>query len=105
QQPEPGHGRTLLWLKNPPASVILPGDLPMRVDSSTKVKYAHAPAPAVAVIGCGYWGKNLVRTFNALGALTEVCDMTPAGRAAAAQLAPQARITADVERVWDGEAS
>jgi len=29
---------------------------------------------AVAVIGCGYWGKNLVRVFSQLGALKCVCD-------------------------------
>jgi UDP-2-acetamido-3-amino-2,3-dideoxy-glucuronate N-acetyltransferase len=28
----------------------------------------------VAVIGCGYWGKNLVRNFHALGSLHTVCD-------------------------------
>jgi len=28
----------------------------------------------VAVIGCGYWGKNLVRVFSELGALRCVCD-------------------------------
>ena len=30
--------------------------------------------PHVAVVGCGYWGKNLVRNFAALGALRTVCD-------------------------------
>jgi len=30
-------------------------------------------APArVAVIGCGYWGRNLVRNFSDLGALAAV---------------------------------
>jgi UDP-2-acetamido-3-amino-2,3-dideoxy-glucuronate N-acetyltransferase len=29
---------------------------------------------AVAVVGCGYWGKNLVRVFSQLGALAQVCD-------------------------------
>jgi UDP-2-acetamido-3-amino-2,3-dideoxy-glucuronate N-acetyltransferase len=29
---------------------------------------------AVAVVGCGYWGKNLVRVFSQLGALRCVCD-------------------------------
>jgi len=29
----------------------------------------------VAVIGCGYWGKNLVRVFNELGALLVICDI------------------------------
>ena len=28
----------------------------------------------VAVIGCGHWGKNLVRNFAELGALSAVCD-------------------------------
>ena len=33
--------------------------------------------PRVAVIGCGYWGKNLVRVFHELGALACVCDVSP----------------------------
>ena len=53
----------------------------------------------VAVIGCGYWGKNLVRNFQQLGALEAVCDVTAAGRATAASLAPQAKIVADLEEV------
>ena len=28
----------------------------------------------IAVIGCGYWGKNLVRNFYELGVLAAVCD-------------------------------
>ena len=28
----------------------------------------------IAVIGCGYWGKNLVRNFHEIGALAAVCD-------------------------------
>ena len=31
-------------------------------------------APQVAVIGCGYWGKNLVRNYHNLGALKLICD-------------------------------
>jgi len=31
----------------------------------------------IAVIGCGYWGKNIVRTFHQLGALRWVCDLRP----------------------------
>jgi UDP-2-acetamido-3-amino-2,3-dideoxy-glucuronate N-acetyltransferase len=30
--------------------------------------------PNVAVVGCGYWGKNLVRNFSQLGALRIICD-------------------------------
>jgi UDP-2-acetamido-3-amino-2,3-dideoxy-glucuronate N-acetyltransferase len=33
--------------------------------------------PRVAVIGCGNWGKNLVRNFHHLGALATVCDADP----------------------------
>ena len=29
---------------------------------------------SVAVIGCGYWGRNLVRVFHDIGALAAVCD-------------------------------
>lgn len=32
----------------------------------------------VAVVGCGRWGKNLVRNFAELGALRIVCDTDPA---------------------------
>jgi UDP-2-acetamido-3-amino-2,3-dideoxy-glucuronate N-acetyltransferase len=33
-----------------------------------------APTPKVVVVGSGYWGKNLVRNFEQLGALYAVCD-------------------------------
>jgi len=51
----------------------------------------------VAVIGCGYWGKNLVRNFHNLGALAVVCELTPAGRSTAQALAPQAAVVSSVE--------
>ncbi len=46
----------------------------------------------VAVVGCGYWGQNLVRNFHALGALEAVCEVGPAGRQRAAQLAPDVEL-------------
>ena len=30
--------------------------------------------PLVAVVGAGYWGKNLLRNFHALGALALICE-------------------------------
>ena len=33
--------------------------------------------PNVAVVGVGYWGKNLVRNFHSLGALAALCDAQP----------------------------
>jgi UDP-2-acetamido-3-amino-2,3-dideoxy-glucuronate N-acetyltransferase len=31
--------------------------------------------PGIGVVGCGYWGKNLVRNFYQLGALHAICDV------------------------------
>ena len=45
-------------------------------------------APQVAVVGCGYWGKNLVRNFFRIGTLAAICDATAAGRQMATELAP-----------------
>ena len=28
----------------------------------------------IAVVGCGYWGKNLVRNFYELNSLHTICD-------------------------------
>jgi len=44
-----------------------------------------AENPQIAVIGFGYWGKNLVRVFHTLGALACVCDVERAALERAAQ--------------------
>lgn len=59
--------------------------------------------PKVAVIGCGYWGKNHVRNFRELGSLHTVCDLTDAGRNQARALAPDAEITSSIESVLHNE--
>ena len=38
---------------------------------------SNTAASAIAVAGCGYWGKNLVRNFHQIGALSAVCDPDP----------------------------
>jgi predicted dehydrogenase/acetyltransferase-like isoleucine patch superfamily enzyme len=44
-----------------------------------------APAlPKIAVLGCGYWGKNIVRNFAELGALAAIADNNPTQAAAIA---------------------
>lgn len=53
--------------------------------------------PTVAVLGCGYWGKNLVRNFHQLGALQLVCDTTEEGRRAATATAPGCDVISDPE--------
>jgi predicted dehydrogenase len=62
-------------------------------------KHVIQQSSSVAVIGCGYWGRNLVRNFYQLGALTMVCDTTSEGRALAAQLAPGVDIASNIDRV------
>ena len=49
--------------------------------------------PKIALVGCGYWGKNLCRNFHALGALAAVVDATENGQATARSLAPNAIIS------------
>lgn len=43
----------------------------------TKLVTGDPAAVRVAVLGCGHWGRNLVRNFHALGALAAVCDPMP----------------------------
>ena len=49
--------------------------------------------PKIALVGCGYWGKNLCRNFNTLGALTAVVEATKNGQAIARSIAPDSLIT------------
>lgn len=44
--------------------------------------------PRIAVLGCGGWGKNIVRSMNRLGMLACVADPSPAGRENAKAVAP-----------------
>jgi len=55
--------------------------------------------PEIALIGCGYWGKNLCRNFNALGALSCVVDSTDSGQASALKIAPEVSVDASFEEV------
>ncbi|UCD75386.1 MAG: Gfo/Idh/MocA family oxidoreductase [Phycisphaerales bacterium] len=54
----------------------------------------------IAVLGCGGWGKNIVRTVNGLGCLKSVVDPTEQGRQTAASLAPEAEVFENPEPVF-----
>ena len=54
-------------------------------------------SPSVAVVGTGYWGKNLVRNFAALGALAAVVDADPVALAAQAAAHPLIIATDDLD--------
>ena len=43
---------------------------------------------SVSIIGCGHWGKNLVRNFAGLGALHSICD-------------PNMELTAQLSSLYD----
>jgi len=57
----------------------------------------------IALVGCGYWGKNLCRNFNELGALGHVVDATDAGKATALKLAPGIPVSSSLEDVLKDE--
>jgi len=52
---------------------------------------------SVVVVGCGYWGQNLVRNFAELGALSAVCETRPDGRDRARSIAPAAKLLSDYD--------
>jgi predicted dehydrogenase len=56
--------------------------------------------PNLALIGCGYWGKNLVRNFYQLGALRMVCDDSSECRLKASSLAPDCEIVSSTDDVF-----
>ena len=49
--------------------------------------------PQIALVGCGHWGKNLCRNFQALGVLASVVDATESGQATALSIAPNVNVT------------
>ena len=55
----------------------------------------------IAVAGFGYWGKNLIRNFHELEALSLVCDADPARASVVAELYPDARFTTSFLDVLD----
>jgi UDP-2-acetamido-3-amino-2,3-dideoxy-glucuronate N-acetyltransferase len=55
--------------------------------------------PQIALVGCGYWGKNLCRNFHTLGALSAVVDTTKNGQANARSITPNVLITEKLEDI------
>ena len=56
----------------------------------------------VAVIGCGYWGPNLIRNFSACPqtALRVICDRDSVRLARISSQYPAAETAADPEEIW-----
>ncbi len=56
---------------------------------------------AIAVIGAGYWGKNLVRNFHQLGVLKMVCDADVKIRKQMTKEYPEVRIVTKEKDIFD----
>jgi len=53
----------------------------------------------IAVIGCGYWGKNLVRNFYELGVLHSICDLSKENMGSLEKKFPGLNMTADFDSI------
>ncbi len=53
----------------------------------------------IAVVGCGHWGRNLVRNFHNLGVLTHVSDADPNRLQEMHQLYPGVTVCADYQQL------
>jgi UDP-2-acetamido-3-amino-2,3-dideoxy-glucuronate N-acetyltransferase len=67
--------------------------------SDSKNDGAGRAAGNVAVVGCGYWGKNLVRNFAQLRAMRVLCDSNEGLLRAQSQLYPGVAATGSFEEV------
>jgi UDP-2-acetamido-3-amino-2,3-dideoxy-glucuronate N-acetyltransferase len=57
------------------------------------------PRCRIACIGAGYWGKNLVRNFNDLGALDSVCEIDARQREAVKASYPRVRVARSADQI------
>lgn len=53
--------------------------------------------PKVCVAGCGYWGKNLIRNFAAVGKLGAICDSNSAALSQFAAQYPEVKVYSKLE--------
>lgn len=56
----------------------------------------------LAVVGSGYWGKNLVRNFHELGALAGICDKDPLVLARLQEMYQGIPVIQDLDHLLDG---
>jgi predicted dehydrogenase len=62
-----------------------------------------AASPRVGLVGLGYWGPNLARNFDELGALAALCDLDAELRERFARRYPNARVYADYDEMLGDE--
>lgn len=57
----------------------------------------------IALVGAGYWGKNLARNLNDLEALKTICDPSAEVRARKAEKYPEVSVTDDFQSILDDD--
>lgn len=57
----------------------------------------------IAVLGCGGWGRNIVRTLHKQGHLRAVVDPSPTGSAAAREIAPDVEVFDKPRAVFEND--
>ncbi|MBA4320977.1 MAG: oxidoreductase, partial [Flavobacterium sp.] len=53
----------------------------------------------IAIVGVGYWGKNLARVFNEIGTLKSVCDLNEKNLNAIKQSYPKLKLTKNFQEI------
>ncbi|NQT19713.1 MAG: Gfo/Idh/MocA family oxidoreductase [Planctomycetes bacterium] len=59
----------------------------------------------IAVIGFGYWGKNLIRNFHGLGVLRSICDADPGRGSVVREKYPDVAFLSDLEAVLEDDST
>jgi UDP-2-acetamido-3-amino-2,3-dideoxy-glucuronate N-acetyltransferase len=72
----------------------------LSVNPSSPDGYESAPHEKIAVIGCGHWGKNLVRNFHDLGFLYKICDLNPKTLEQLKLQYPKVRLTSSFDEIF-----
>lgn len=70
------------------------------MDNHQNSDYRSTP---VAVVGSGYWGKNHVRNFHQLGALTHICDSSAETLGQFAQSYPDVSLTQSFDEILEDQ--
>lgn len=60
-------------------------------------KEKESPVMKVCLVGCGYWGKNLLRNFRELGALGLICEPSAKHQEVAREMAPEVPLVASFD--------
>jgi UDP-2-acetamido-3-amino-2,3-dideoxy-glucuronate N-acetyltransferase len=63
-----------------------------------KKKANSTALPKTALVGAGYWGKNLARNLHEIGALEMICDASPSARKSMAEAYPEIMIEEDLSK-------